>query len=308
MIENSLWVEKYRPTELKDYVTNPDFRKRCEEWIRNDEIENMTLYGPAGSGKTTAGKMLVKNINASLLYINASDENGIDTIRTKIKSYASSVGFDKWKVVILDEADFLTAEAQAALRGITEQFSAHCRFILTCNYPEKLIPALKSRCTPQEIIPPNKKSVAARLAYILSAEDVKFKTEDIVKIVDSTYPDMRAAISNIQKYSYDGELVIPTTIERNIWCEDIVKELISNNSAYDIFKNIRQLIADNKIRMFDDLFKYLYDNLERLSDSSRANILLLIADCQFKSALVVDKEITVMAMITNLIQQIKETK
>ena len=152
-----LWVEKYRPQTLDTYVGNEHLVKKAGSYIKNDDIPHLLLYGKAGTGKTTLAKLIVNQIDCDYLYINASDENNVDTVRTKIKTFASSIGFKKWKVVILDECDYITPNAQAALRNLMEVFSSHCRFILTCNYLERMLQPIVSRCQTYNISPPSKK-------------------------------------------------------------------------------------------------------------------------------------------------------
>ena len=206
--ENSLWVEKYRPKDLSDYIGNDALKKRAADWIANNDIPHLLLYGKAGTGKTTLGKLITKQIQCDHLYINASDENNVDTVRTKIKSFASSMGFSDLKVVLLDECDFLTGNAQAALRNLMEQFSMTTRFILTCNYHEKIIDPIVSRCQTFNIVPPNRKDVAVHLAKILAKERVECKPDDVALLGNKGYPDIRKVINNAQQNSINGVLEI----------------------------------------------------------------------------------------------------
>jgi replication factor C small subunit len=168
-VNNSLWVEKYRPNILDNYVGNESLKEKIKLYIEKGEIPHLLLYGKAGTGKTTLAKLIVKSIDCDYMIINASDENGVDTIREKIKSFSSSMGFKPFKILILDEADYLTANGQAALRNVMETFSGHCRFILTCNYVDRIIPPIQSRCQAFQIIPPTKKDVAIQISNILNA-------------------------------------------------------------------------------------------------------------------------------------------
>ena len=172
--ENTLWVEKYRPTNLDTYVGNDFIKDKVKLYLETGDVPHLLLYGRAGTGKTTLAKIITKNIDCDMMYINASDENNVDNVRTKIKNFASSIGFKPLKVIILDEADFLTPNAQAALRNLMETFSKTTRFILTCNYAERIIDPIQSRCQSFQVIPPDKKQVAKQLVDILGSEDVTY--------------------------------------------------------------------------------------------------------------------------------------
>ena len=178
-MENSLLVEKYRPSKLETYVGNENIKKSISKYLEQNDIQNLIFYGPAGTGKTTLAKLCVQNLNCDHLYINASDERGIETIRDKVQGFASVASFKPLKVVILDEADFLTIQAQASLRNIIETFSRTTRFIMTCNFVERIIDPLQSRCQVLKIIPPSKKEVAVHLAKVMAHEAISYDIEDI---------------------------------------------------------------------------------------------------------------------------------
>jgi len=162
-MSHSLWVEKYRPKDLSTYIGNEHLKDKVKVYLESEDVPHLLLYGRAGTGKTTLAKIITKNIDCDYMYINASDENKVDDVRNKIKTFASSVGFRDLKVIILDECDYLTPNAQAALRNLMETFSKHCRFILTCNYVERIIDPIQSRCQPYKIVPPSKKEVAQQM-------------------------------------------------------------------------------------------------------------------------------------------------
>ena len=167
--EHTLLVEKYRSSKLDEYVGNENIKKTISQYLDQNDIQNLIFYGPAGTGKTTLAKLIVQNLDCSHLYINASDERGIDTIRDKVSSFASAASFSPLKVVILDEADFLTIQAQASLRNVIETYSRTTRFIMTCNFVERIIDPLQSRCQVLKIIPPSKKEVAVHLAKVMAS-------------------------------------------------------------------------------------------------------------------------------------------
>ena len=171
MREHTLFVEKYRPDTLDNYIGNEHLKSKVEHYLETGDLPHLLLFGKAGTGKTTLAKILVKNIECDYLYINASDENNVDTVRNKVKQFASTVGFKDMKVIILDECDYITPNAQAALRNLMETFSKHCRFILTCNYVERIIDPIQSRCQPYKIVPPSRKEVAQQMVNILDSEE-----------------------------------------------------------------------------------------------------------------------------------------
>ena len=166
-IKHSLWVEKYRPTTLDTYIGNEHLKSKVKVYLESGDLPHLLLFGKAGTGKTTLAKLLVKNINCDYLYINASDERKLEMVRDKVKNFASTIGFSDLKVIILDEADYITPASQAALRNLMETFSKHCRFILTCNYVERIIDPIQSRCQSFQIIPPDRKQVAVHMSNIL---------------------------------------------------------------------------------------------------------------------------------------------
>ena len=191
MKDHGLLNEKYRPQTLDKFVGNDILKTQLQKFITQNDLVNMLFYGPAGSGKTTLAKLIVKNMDCDYLMINASDERGIETIRDKVSGFASSASFKPLKVVILDEADFLTIQAQASLRNVIETFSRTTRFIMTCNFVERIIDPLQSRCQVLKIVPPTKGDVAKHLAGILKEENIEFELEDLKTIVNQYYPDLR---------------------------------------------------------------------------------------------------------------------
>ena len=299
-----LWVEKYRPQTLDTYVGNEHLVKKVGSYIKNDDIPHLLLYGKAGTGKPTLAKLIVNQIDCDYLYINASDENNVDTVRTKIKTFASSIGFKKWKVVILDECDYITPNAQAALRNLMEVFSSHCRFILTCNYLERMLQPIVSRCQTYNISPPSKKEVAIHLNTILKQEDVDFEIKDMGDIVNANYPDIRRIINTIQRQVVDGKLVLVSE-EYNDNYKVKILESLKNDNPKDCFNNIRKILANSKINDFVDLFRYLYDTIDDFAKGSEAEVILTIAEYEFRDSQVPDKEINCMAMLTKIIVYIK---
>ena len=302
---NTLWVEKYRPTNLDSYIGNEHLKSKVEIYLESGDLPHLLLYGRAGTGKTTLAKLLVKNIDCDYIYINASDENNVDTVRTKVKNFASTIGFKDMKVIILDECDYVTPNAQAALRNLMETFSKHCRFILTCNYVERIIDPIQSRCQSFQIIPPSKNEVAKHLHNILIQENVIDSPEDIKVLVESGYPDIRRIINSAQRNVVNGKLKLDTSsIIQNDYKLKLLKILETQNKK-NAFKEIRQLLADNKITDFADLFRLLYDEVDDYGKGHVAECILIIARYEISDSQVVDKEINVMAMLIELLGVIK---
>jgi len=302
-IENSLWCEKYRPQNLDTYVGNEHIKNKIETLIEQQDIPHLLLAGRAGTGKTTLAKMLVKNIECDYLFINASDENSIDTIRNKIKGFVTTMGFKSLKIVILDEADYITPNGQAALRNLMETFSKHARFILTCNFQERIIDPIISRCQSFSLIPPSQKDVAIHLANILKEESVAFSPEDIKQLVVTYYPDIRKIINTAQLFSKNGQLTIDT---QQLVGSDVklklLTMLLNTGNITGRFKELRELIHTNSITDYSDIFTYLYENIEEFGEDKQPMIILEIAEAQHKDAFVVDKEINFASMIYKILK------
>ena len=299
--EHTLFVEKYRPVSLENYIGNEHLKTKVSKYINTGDIPHLLLHGKAGTGKTTLAKLLVSNIDCDQMYINASDENNVETVRNKIKVFASSVGFKDLKVIILDECDFLTPNAQAALRNLMETFSKHCRFILTCNFVERIIDPIQSRCQSYQIIPPSKKEVAVHTSNILNTEGVTYDNNDIVTMVNSSYPDIRRIINSVQRNIVDNNLIVDTeSLVQNDYKLQVL-EILETQDKKLAFKNLRQLLADSQIRDYADLFRLLYDEIDSYGKGHIAEVILTIAKYELSDAQVVDKEINAMAMLIEIL-------
>ena len=304
-LKHSLWVEKYRPNKLDNYIGNDHLKSKVSVYLESGDIPHLLLFGRAGTGKTTLAKLLVNNIDCDYLYINASDENSVDVVREKVKNFASTLGFKDMKVIILDECDYITPNAQAALRNLMETFSKNCRFILTCNYVERIIDPIQSRCQSFQIVPPDRKQVAQHLANILNNENIEYDIKDIATIVNSGYPDIRRVINGSQRQVVSGKLVIDeNTITQNDYKTKVL-EIIKTQDKKNSFQNIRQLLADSKVSDFSDLFRLLFDTVDDWGKGHIAECILILSKYQQSDAVVVDKEINVMAMFVEIIGSIK---
>jgi replication factor C small subunit len=304
--EHSLWVEKYRPQTLAEYVGNETVKETIQQYLDNNDIPHLLLHGKAGTGKTTLAKLIINTIECDSMIINASDENNVDTVRNKVKNFASSMGFAGFKIIILDEFDYMTPNAQAILRNLMETFSKHCRFILTCNYHEKIIDPIKSRCQTFSITPPTKKDVAVQVTKILDAENIKYELKNVADIISSYYPDIRRILNTCQLQSAKGELKVDHQImvESNFQTK-LIDLLKANDDKRNMFMNIRQAVADNRLNDYSEMYSMLYDKVDEYAAGNTANVILTIAEGISKDALVVDKEIVFMSTIIQILNIIK---
>ena len=299
--DHSLLVEKYRPNILDNYVGNKNIKSVISKYLEQNDIQNFIFYGPAGTGKTTLAKLIVNNLECDYVYINASDERGSETIRDKVSSFASVASFKPLKVVILDEADFLTIQAQASLRNIIETFSRTTRFILTCNYVERIIDPLQSRCQVLKVVPPTKKITALHLLKILDQENIRHTDEDIISIVNQFYPDLRKCINAIQANTVNSQLKLDESV---LFSSNYVNEVISElGKDKPNFKNIRQIIANANTDDYEELFKELFDSASEYLPGKEGTVASLVNDHQYKANFRIDKEINTMSLINNLILQ-----
>jgi DNA polymerase III delta prime subunit len=304
-LEHSLWVEKYRPTTLDTYIGNEHLKSKVRVYLESGDLPHLLLYGKAGTGKTTLAKLLVNNIECDYMYINASDENSVDTVRNKVRGFASTMGFKDYKIIILDECDYITPNAQAALRNLMETFSKHCRFILTCNFVERIIDPIQSRCQSFQVIPPSKKEVALHIHNILKEEDIASKMDDVAGLVNAGYPDIRRVINSCQRQVVDGMLVVDkqSLVESDYKMK--LMEIIKKENKKDAFKGVRKLLADSQVTDFAELYKLMYDEVDSYGTGHIAECILIIAKYQLSDSQVVDKEINAMAMIIELLGVIK---
>jgi len=303
MKQHTLWIEKYRSETLEQYIGNDAIKTRIADCIAKNDIPHLIFAGSAGTGKTTLAKLIVKNIQCDYLYINASDENGIDTIRDKVKGFASTASFQPIKIVILDEADFLTQPAQAALRNLIEEYSAYTRFILTCNYVERLIEPLQSRCELHMLKPPTKGAVAKHLCLnVLDVEGVTYDVKDVAQVINVFYPDVRSILKTLQQFSKNGKLVVDT-IDDN-WCKPLVEILKKRDK--NAWYQVRQLVADAQVDDFQTAYRYMFDNLIEFSYGYDAQLSVILDDFIWRAGVVPDKEINFAACIAKVLETNKK--
>ena len=293
-----LWVEKYRPQVLENYIGNEVIKSKIADYLKQGSIQNLLFHGVAGTGKTTLAKLITKNLNCDLLYLNASDERGIDTIREKIIPFASTMGFNDVKIVILDEADYLTPQAQATLRNTIESCSKTTRFIFTCNYLERIISPLQSRCQTFEITPPSKLNIVKHLKDIIDRENIKVKANDLAIVVNNYYPDIRKIINTIQGSIIDSQIKIDNNSLKNTQLGGLVVDALIKKTK---LSEIRQILADSGAREFDGLFKVLYNNVNKYTNRD-GEAILIIAKYQYEYTFVLEKEICIAAMLNKLLE------
>tara|TARA_B100001123_G_scaffold447765_1_gene606329 strand:- start:6 stop:935 length:930 start_codon:yes stop_codon:yes gene_type:complete len=301
---DSLWVEKYRPVQLDDLIVSKDNKRIISKFKDDSEIPNLLFAGPPGVGKTTLAKILVNEVlGCQYLYINASDENGIDTIRTKVTQFAQTRSIDgNIKAIILDECDGLSQDAQRALRNTMEEHAAVTRFILTANYNHRIIPALQSRCQTLDLTPPLD-GCNARVNKILQDENITVDNDSVNKLeafIRRNYPDLRRIINELQKFCSNGSLNITDTGKN----EEFARQIIGLTLKGHVLK-VRRYVIENEQRFNSDypmLLKTLFDSLDKSSvaDNHKKMGLVIIAEALYRSAFVVDQEINCYSCLIQL--------
>jgi DNA polymerase III delta prime subunit len=301
-MSKELWVEKYRPKTVDGYVWRDDNqRNQVTGWIKSKSIPHLLFSGSAGIGKTTLAKLLLNEIGIEdydILEINASRDNDVDHVRTKIVNFVQMIPFGPFKVVLLDEADYLSLSAQAVLRGVMEQYHETARFILTCNYPNKIIPALHSRCQGFHFEKIDPTEFTARVATILVEENVEFDLDTLDTYVKATYPDLRKCINTLQMNSSEGKLATPSNdVSGNEWRFDAIN-MFKAGKIGEARKFVCSKIRADEI---DEMYRWLYDNVEVFGDeTAQDTAILIIKQGLVDHALVIDPEINLAATLVRL--------
>ena len=305
LVKNYLWVEKYRPQNIDDCILPDTIKTTFRQMVESGEAQNLLLSGGAGCGKTTIAKALCIELDTDYIIINCSEDGNIDTLRTKIRNFASTVSLSgSKKIVILDEFDYSNAQStQPALRGFIEEFSENCRFILTCNFKNRIIEPLHSRCTTINFTVPKKEKPTLasqfmdRVKYILDNEDVSYEEKVVVEVIMKHFPDFRRIINELQRYSVSGGIDVGILTQIG---EIHIKDLVSYMKDKD-FTNARKWAVENLDNSPSELFRKIYDGLyEHISSSSIPQAVLILAEYQYKSAFVADQEINLVACIVEL--------
>ena len=305
-----LWVEKYRPSKISDCILTDDLKTTFQTFVNEGHVPNLLLSGGPGVGKTTIAKAMLKELDATYMMINGSEESGIDVLRNKIKNFASTVSMDgKRKFVILDEADYLNPQStQPALRGFIEEFHKNCGFILTCNFKNRIIEPLHSRCSVIEFrIPSSLKPTLAgeffkRVQTILAEENVQFQPKAVASVVEKYFPDWRRVLNELQRYSASG--TIDSGILVNI-SETNMRDLVSFLKDKD-FKSIRKWVANNLDNDPSRMYRKVYDTLyDEIDPNTVPHMVLAVADYSYKSAFVADQEINMLAFMIEIMSQVR---
>jgi DNA polymerase III delta prime subunit len=298
-----LWVEKYRPKHIKDYVfKDSDQKSQVQSWVKEGSIPHLLFSGSAGIGKTTLAKVLLNELGIEdydVLEINASRENNVDTVRDKIINFVQMIPFGPFKVVLLDEADYLTPNAQAVLRGVMETYSNHSRFILTCNYPNRIIPALHSRCQGFHVEKTDQTEFTARVATILVEENIDFDLDTLDTYVKATYPDLRKCINTVQQNVKENQLSAPKSIEGASDYKIEMVELFKKGRINDA----RKLVCGKaRPEEMEEIYRWLYDNLDLIakSDESKDQAVVLIKQGLVDHTICADSEINLAATLIKL--------
>ena len=309
MSNEFLWVEKYRPQTISDCILPDALKKTFQEIINNKELPNMLFSGTAGLGKTTVAKALCNQLGLDFILINGSEEGNIDTLRGKIKQFASSVSLQGgYKVVILDEADYLNPQStQPALRGFIEEFSNNCRFILTCNFKNRIIEPLHSRCGVYEFNTTKKdmvtlcESMLSRTTFILKEENVQHNVKDIAPVIMKHAPDWRRVLNELQKASVSGTYIGLSSSSTGSSIDELVKLLKDKD-----FKKMRTWVVNNMDMDATAIFRSLYDqSTTYIKPQSIPQLVLILADYQYKHAFVADHELNVVACLTEIMANVE---
>ena len=309
-MDDFLWVEKYRPQDIQSCILPKALQSTLSEFVSNGDVPNCILSGGPGVGKTSAAKAMLDELGLTYMFVTGSEESGIDVLRTKIKNFASTVSLHGGrKYLILDEADYLNPQStQPALRGFIEEFHKNCGFILTCNYKNRLIPPLHSRCSVIDFTIPNSEKIELaerffkRAINILESENIKFEPKVVSEVIMKFFPDWRRVLNELQRYSVSGAIDAGILVD----ISDVnIKELMRSMKNKE-FTNVRKWVVDNLDNDTTRLFRSVYDNLYDFVDgNSIPHVVVVLGEYQYKAAFVADQEINTLACLTEIMARAK---
>lgn len=307
---NSIWTEKYRPKNLEEYIMSSDLKERFKNFIENQNIPHLLFEGPPGTGKSSLANLLVMSLDCDVKYINAAENNGIDTVRDEIMKYCTTSSFSKFKIIVLDEFSEFTPQGQLALNAVMEQYSQYVRFILTCNAIENIIEKIRSRCQEFRIIPPTKDQVKKRCLFILKEEMIDYEEEELDEIIRHNYPDIRKVIQYLDQQSIGKVLKLDKEFFKLLHYEKTIIEIFKVTTAKNIDENvnkIRQLMADNRVKNFVSLYKYLFEKIDEYAEGKKIiSIIFKIQDGLKSDSIIADKEINMTATLFKIMETIIE--
>lgn len=300
--EHTIWCEKYRPKTLEEYSCSPEIKEKMQEYISAQDIPHLLFPGTQGAGKSTLAKILANSIDCDYIYLNATENRDMESIKNEVGKFAAASSFRPLKIVILDEATHILQASQVLLLNMIEKYSLKTRFILTGNYVERLIPALRSRLTQFDLVSPPKKEIAQNISNILDKENVKYDIKDLAFVINKFYPDQRSIINFCQQHTSNNVLNINKNeiIDREKYISVILENFKKPSSKS--FNIIRQSIADSKIGDFDDVYKELYSNISEYAGGREGMITVIIEEYMFHKNFRIDGEICLMACIHKILE------
>lgn len=305
---DEIWVEKYRPRTFDDLICDKEIKEKLLSFVKNQDISSLLLEGPAGTGKSSIANLLVKEIDCDFKEINASNDNGIDAVRTIITQFCTTASFSRIKIMVLSEFSEFTPQGQGALRDIMEKYSQHTRFIMTCNSVERIIEPIRSRTMEFKIVPPSKEKVYERCEYILKNEGVEYETSEMQKTVDFHYPDVRKCIQALEQQTINGVLKLNKEFFKLLKYQEKIIEIlktVKEETFVEKAKEIRQLLADARIKNYTQLYRYLYDNIDSYCPSNKlVKVIFKLEEGLKYDYLIADKEINVVSTILRIFEDL----
>lgn len=300
---HALWQERFRPQTLEQYICSPELKEKFQSFIDNNDIPSLILAGSAGLGKSSLARLLVKNINCDYLILNASDENGIDIIREKVKSFASAASFKPLKVIILEEASFLTGPAQEALKDIIESFSEKTRFIFTANHLGKITEPIQSRCEVYEFNAPTKSSIAKHITQnILDVLEIKYDLKEVAQLINDCHPDIRSTVKYLQSNTKDNQF---TYNSKNTHINKQILTILKTPTKTS-WTDIRQIVANNPMDDYQPLIECLFKHVDEYGKGNEAEIIIELDNHQYFQKSVPDKEINISAMFSKILKSLSK--